>query len=199
MWRGPNVDTIASQLTSEQLDEILALQLSVAWAGEAAGKPRRLAWWQTDLIDAEGGGDLFTRLVPRTAVWAGFELAREAARLVESAALARVARRDTLWTLFHFGFSVDEQLHDRLSHHRRHRDVPAAVFKGRLLATGKWDAAAFAEHLKRGGTPKVEVTPSGRQVKVKPSSAAEAAPLLAAALLPFENAYPLPFIEVSNG
>lgn len=186
-------------LTPDQLDEILALQLSVAWAGEAAGSPRRLGWWQTDLIDAEGGGDLFTRLVPRTAAWAGFELAREAARRVEAAALARIAKRDALWTLFHFGFSVDEQLHDRLSYHRRHREVPAEVFKGRLLAAGAWDAAAFAEHLARGGTPKVDITPSGRQVKAKPTTAADAAPLLAAALLPFEKVYPLPYLEVSGG
>lgn len=185
-------------LTPDQLDDILALQLSVAWAGEAAGSPRRLGWWQTDLIDPEGGGDLFTRLVPRTAAWAGFELAREAARRVEAAALARIAKRDALWTLFHFGFSVDEQLHDRLSYHRRHREVPAEVFNGRLLAAGTWDPAAFAQHLAPGGTPKVEVTPSGRLVKARTASAAEAAPLLAAALAPFDKAYPLPYLEVAG-
>lgn len=193
------MDSIAAHLTAEQLDDILALQLSVAWAGEAAGNPRRLAWWQTDLVDSEGGGDLFTRLVPRTAAWAGFELAREAARLVESEALARVARRDALWTLFHFGFSVDEQLRDRLAYHRRHRNAPREVFKDRLLAAGAWNTDKFAEYLRRKGAPQVEVTPSGRQVKAKPANAAEAAPLLAAALFPFEKAYPLPFVEVSNG
>lgn len=186
-------------LTPAQLDDILALQLSVAWAGEAAGAPRRLGWWQTDLIDPEGGGDLFARLVPRTAAWAGFELAREAARRVEAAALARIAKRDGLWTLFHFGFAVDEQLHDRLAYHRRHRDVPADVFKDRLQASGPWDAAVFAKHLERGGAPKVELTPSGRLVKAKPASAADAAPLLAAALLPFDKVYPLPHLEVSGG
>jgi len=185
-------------LDPSQLDDILALQLSVAWAGEAAGEPRRLGWWQTDLIDAEGGGDLFARLVPRTAAWAGFELAREAARRVETAALARIAKRDELWTLFQFGFAVDEQLHDRLAYHRRHRHVPGEVFQGRLVASGVWDTAAFAAHLARGGKPTVEVTPSGRQVKAKPASAAAAAPLLAAALFPFEKAYPLPYVEVSG-
>lgn len=190
-----DTDAMPQSLTPDQLDDILALQLSVAWAGEAAGDPRRLGWWQTDLIDPEGGGDLFARLVPRTAAWAGFELAREAARRVEAAALTRIAKRDGLWTLFHFGFAVDEQLHDRLAYHRRHRDVPADVFKDRLHATGAWDAAAFAKHLERGGAPKVEVTPSGRLVKAKPTSAADAAPLLAAALLPLDKAYPLPHLE----
>ena len=44
------------RLTHAQLDEILALQLTVAWAGEAAGEPPRLGWWKTDLVDKEGGG-----------------------------------------------------------------------------------------------------------------------------------------------
>jgi hypothetical protein len=94
---------------------------------------------------------------------------------------------------------VDEQLHDRLAYHRRHRDVPADVFKDRLHASGPWDAPVFAKHLARGGAPKVEVTPSGRLVKAKPASAADAAPLLAAALLPFDKVYPLPHLEVSGG
>jgi hypothetical protein len=186
------------QLTPEQLDDILALQLSVAWAGETAGQPPRLGWWQTDLIDAEGGGDLFSRLVPRTAAWAGFELAREAARRVEVGALERVAKRDELWTLFHLGFSVDEQLHDRLAYHRRHQHTPAEVFGARLAVSRAWNASTFSAYLEQGGKPLVEVTPSGRRVKAKPDSAVAAAPLLAAALLPFEAHYPLPFVQISG-
>lgn len=189
---------MAAHLTPEQLDAILALQLSVAWAGEAAGTPRRLGWWNTDLIDAEGGGDLFARLVPRTAAWAGFELTRQAARRVEAAALTRVARRDEYWTLFHLGFALDEQLHDRLAHHRRHLHVPTDVFGPSLLAAGAWDANAFAAHLTRGDQPKVEVTPSGRHVRAKPASPVEAVPLLAAALVPFAKEYPLPFVEMGH-
>jgi hypothetical protein len=49
----------------------LSLQLAVAWAGEAAGEPTRLGWWKSDLVDPEGGGDLFARLALRTAPWAG--------------------------------------------------------------------------------------------------------------------------------
>jgi hypothetical protein len=189
---------MSTLLTLEQLDEILALQLSVAWAGEAAGDPRRLGWWETDLIDPEGGGDLFARLVPRTAAWAGFLLAREAARRVEASALARVARRDSLWTLFHFGFELDERLHDRLSHHRRHRHEPAHVFGERLLAKGAWNRGAFEEFLGKKAQPTVESTPSGRQVKAKPASAVEAARLLAAALVPLERQYALPYVEVGG-
>jgi hypothetical protein len=190
---------MSTTLTPQQLDEILALQLSVAWAGEAAGEPRRLGWWETDLIDAEGGGDLFARLVPRTAAWAGFELARAAARGVESAALSRMARRDAVWTLFHFGFEIDEQLQERLAHHRRHRHEPARALGGGLRVGGAWNAEAFSEWLKSHGDARSEVTPSGRQVLERPGDAAQAARLLAAALVPFERHYPLPFLEVGGG
>jgi hypothetical protein len=190
---------MSTPLTYQELDEILALQLSVAWAGEAAGEPRRLSWWETDLIDPEGGGDLFARLVPRTAAWAGFELARDAARRVEQTALARVARRDALWTLFHFGFELDEQLHDRLAFHRRHRHAPAQALAPKLRAGGTWNAAAFAEHLQAQAVPEVEVTPSGRLVQAKPKNAVEAARLLASALVPFDRHYPLPHVEAGGG
>jgi hypothetical protein len=186
---------MSARLPPEQLDDILAVQLSVAWAGEAAGEPRRLGWWQTDLIDKEGGGDLFARLLPRTGAWSGFELARQAARRVESVALARMARRDECWTLFHLGFAVDEELGDRLAHHRRHRHVPTEVFGKRLFAERSWDASAFGMHIAPAGPPKLEVTPTGRLVKAKPNSAAEAVPLLAAALLPLAKEYPLPYLE----
>jgi len=46
------------------LDTVLALQLTVAWAGEGLSEPPRLGWWQTDLVDELGGGDLLARLLP---------------------------------------------------------------------------------------------------------------------------------------
>jgi hypothetical protein len=171
----------------------------VAWAGEAAGNPKRLGWWQTDLIDPEGGGDLFARLVPRTAAWAGLELARQAARRTEAAALSRIARRDECWTLFHLGFTADEELHDRLAHHRRHQHAPADVFGARLLAAGAWNAPSFAAHVAPAAPPKVEITPGGRRVIAKAESPVEAVPLLAAALVPFVEQYPLPFVEAGGG
>jgi hypothetical protein len=56
----------AAPLTEAALDEILALQFLVAWAGEGRCKPRRFGWWDTDLVDPDGGGDLLARLAPRT-------------------------------------------------------------------------------------------------------------------------------------
>jgi hypothetical protein len=61
------------------LDEILALQITAAWAGEGACVPPRLGWWRTDLVDPAGGGDLLARLLPKTHAWASIEAVREAA------------------------------------------------------------------------------------------------------------------------
>lgn len=181
-------------LTPAQLDEILALQLTVAWAGEAAGEPPRLGWWRTDLVDREGGGDLFARLVPRTAAWAGLILVRRAARRIDEAAREKVARGDTLWTPFHFGFDIDEQLDDRLAYHRSHEHVPAEALGPRFLASSAWSKASLEGLLAGLGSPKVQVTPSGRQIEVRAASPADAAPLLFAALLPLGSDYPLPYV-----
>lgn len=48
-------------------DFILALQFTVAWAGEGRSQPKRLGWWDTDLIDEAGGGDFLARLTPADA------------------------------------------------------------------------------------------------------------------------------------
>jgi len=73
------------------LDEILALQLTIAWAGEGLCQPKRLDWWRTDLIDDAGGGDLFARLLPRTKAWASLEAARIAAARADRAAREQMA------------------------------------------------------------------------------------------------------------
>lgn len=186
-----------SRLTNTQLDEILALQLTIAWAGEAAGEPSRLGWWKTDLVDREGGGDLFARLLPRTAAWAGLSLVRAAARRVDEQAREKLARGDALWTPFHFGFDVDEQLDDRLTHHRSFEHVPAEVLGPRYLASRPWSKTSLEALLRSLATPTVVVTPAGRQVKASAASAADAAPMLFAALLPLASAYPVPYIETT--
>ena len=69
----------APTITEPTLNSILALQVVVAWAGEALREPARLGWWRTDLVDEAGGGDLFRRLLPKTHSWAGLETIRRAA------------------------------------------------------------------------------------------------------------------------
>jgi hypothetical protein len=42
-----------SRVDPDRLGVILALQFTIAWAGEGRCVPPRLGWWQTDLVDAE--------------------------------------------------------------------------------------------------------------------------------------------------
>jgi hypothetical protein len=185
------------RLAPAQLDEILALQLTIAWAGESAGEPTRLGWWKTDLVDREGGGDLFSRLLPRTAAWTGLSLVRAAARRVDEMAREKVARGDRMWTPFHFGFEVDEQLDDRIAYHRRHEHKPAEVLGKKFLVGAPWLKSSLEKLLESLGTSSAAVTPAGRQIRKRARSPMEALPLLFGALLPLAPAYPLPHIEQS--
>ncbi|MGH7297191.1 MAG: BREX-6 system BrxE protein, partial [Polyangiaceae bacterium] len=176
---------------------------TVAWAGETGGEPKRLGWWRTDLVDPQGGGDLFMRLVPRTAPWAGLALVRAAARRVDEVAREKVARGDLLWTPFHFGFETDEQLDDRLAYHRSHEHHPSEALGARYLVGQPWSPASFRALLSSLAAPTVTITPSGRKVSARAASAGDAAPLLFAALAhgadgaepALPATYPLPYIE----
>jgi hypothetical protein len=211
-----------TRLSPEHLDAILALQLTVAWAGESAGEPARLGWWKSDLVDPEGGGDLMARLAPKTARWASLGLVREAAREVDRSLRTKAARGDRLWTLFHFGFEIDEQLDDRLAYHRQHQTPPDLLLQkiiaaredflegGRAESEGSegrggterfivgkpFSSQSLERWLSELGSPKVETTPTGRKLDARPGSPVEAAQALAAALRPLGATYALPYIEV---
>ena len=181
-----------STFDAKTLDTILALQLTVGWAGEKAEAPERLGWWNTDLTDEMAGGDLFARLLPKTASWAGLELARQAAMRADRAARSKLAHPDQVWTLFHFGFELDEAIQDRLEHHKRHAGHPSVAFEKVWGVRESWDQASLERFLAELGKPSVEETPAGRRLKKVPESALEAARALAGALLPLGDRYPLP-------
>lgn len=188
-----------SSFDTKTLDTILALQLTVGWAGERAEDPQRLSWWNTDLTDAMAGGDLFARLVPKTAAWAGLELARQAALRADRAARSQLSHPDQVWTLFHFGFELDEAIQDRLEHHKRHAGSPSAVFAEVWGVRELWDRASLEQFLSDLGKPPVEETPAGRRLKKMPEAPLEAARALAGALLPLGDVYPLPHGSVAAG
>ncbi len=185
---------MSAPIPASDLDAILALQLSVAWAGERTGEPPRLGWWSSQLVDPLGGGDLFSRLVPRTAEWASLGLVRKVAQRVDADARAKLAIGDTVWTLFHFGFDVDEALAERLAHHRTTETTPAVAL-GDALAIGIWSKDAFAKRLASLGKPATEQTSAGLKLTTRVSTAMYAAPLLAAALSPLPAIYPMPYLE----
>lgn len=185
-------------LSPKELDAILALQLTVAWAGEKAAEPERLGWWNTDLTDEMAGGDLFSRLLPKTAAWAGLELAREAALRADKLAREKLAAPDDVWTLYHFGFELDEAIQDRLEHHKRHGHPSVETFGESWGVSATWSRDDFDGFLTRLGKASVEDTPAGRRLKKLSSEPAEAARTLAAALRPLGKQYPLSYGEAEK-
>jgi len=182
------------RLAAADLDQLLALQLTVAWAGERAAEPLRLGWWRTDVLDEAGGLDLLTRLAPRTAAWAALEAVREAARRVDERMRLRSAAPDRTVTLFHLGFDLDEQLAERLASHKRSGARPPDALGGSLGIAPVFDAAAFAAWC-RGVAPasKVESTPDGgRRLLTPPDAPVELVRALVGVLPPLTPDYPMP-------
>lgn len=187
-------------LSDAALDEILALQLLVAWAGEGLCRPKRLGWWETDLIDPDGGGDLLARLAPRTHAWAALEAIREAARQVDTKARERHGQPDRLRSLYFFGFELDERLADRLAVHKRDGGDPAAALPLPFPLGRDWQqdkvVAAFGAP---GSVAFDAVPPVGRQLKGQPPEAPnDMARRLVAALVPPSAAYPFPFYRLAG-
>ena len=180
------------------LDDILAIQLSVAWAGEGRCEPRRLGWWETDLVDLRGGGDLMTRLLPRTAAWAGLEAVRDAAIRMDAKARRALPDPDKVRTLFFLGFELDEQLGDRLRQLKQTGGTPPQAL--RLLAD---PLGSLQPRCVRGCARDVgnsyTVVPAGRQLRsALPAAPADVVRALAMALVPFQPNYPMPFFRLST-
>lgn len=178
------------------LDSVLSFQLTVAWAGEGRCSPRRLGWWDTDLVDPAGGGDFFARLMPRTHAWAALEAAREAARRTDAKARSKMADPDKMRTIYFLGFELDERLGDRLRALKTAGRPPAEVLPLRLPLTADFDRAKLIAGLGGGDVP-FTVVPGARQLKGKRPDAPEAmVARLAAALVPLADQYPLPFYKL---
>lgn len=180
-------------ITDQTLDTILTLQITVAWAGEALTDPPRLKWWRTAIMDDLAGADLFARLLPKTRHWAALEAVRAAAIQTDQKLKTQLANPDTVRTLFSWGFVIDEKLAERLMQHKHSLDPPETRLALDLKAP--FDRHAFEQAIRRPDV-KYDVLPSGRHVKNPPDDPAEAARVLAAALLPLADQYPLPFFRI---
>jgi hypothetical protein len=190
---------MSTSLSTRALDQILALQLTVAWAGEGHGEPPELGWWATSLTDPEGGANFLERMFPRTHVWAALGGMREAARRTDERARGKTAKPDALITLYHFGFEWDEALRERFDQHKRSLVAPADVLGSTYAIRPTFDRAAFEKYL-AGLAGKVahEIVPGGRQLPGPLPPPDTAAVRLAAALLPLTPEYPLPFYVKSE-
>ncbi|WP_437718188.1 BREX-6 system BrxE protein [Sorangium sp. So ce448] len=142
----------------ETLDAILAMQVTTAWAGEGRCSSRRLGWWDTDLIDDAGGGDLFARLLPQTYVWASLE----AALRTDAKARAKMADPDKLRTLYFLGFELDEQLGDGFAAHKRSGRPPAEVLPLPLPLTADFAKEKLVSALQGGDAASTRVPEGGR-------------------------------------
>jgi len=189
----------SSPLDRSALDEVLTLQLLVAWAGEGLTDPPRLGWWRTMLVEEFGGEDLFKRLMPRTWKWAVLEAARTAARTVDADARSHAADGDQLLSLFHFGFIVDEQLDDRLAELKRSTSEPIEALPKLSATTKPWSSSAFVEFVASLATPVVAGSSVGRRLKGDPpTDQLSMARMLAAAMSPRSDRYPAPHFKVER-
>jgi hypothetical protein len=192
---------MAPLLAPSTLDTVLALQITVAWAGEGRSQPSRLGWWQTDLVDEAGGGDLLARLLPRTHSWASLEAVRESARRADAMARKAMAPSDSIHSLFFLGFEIDERLAERLGSLKRAGASPQSALPFPISLSAPFNRDALTEALRQPGSGDAPytVTPGGRQLKeAMPTSLELAVRNLAAALLPLPEQYPLPFYRVSR-
>lgn len=179
------------------LDTILALQLVVAWAGEGRCSPRRLGWWETDLIDDAGGGDFLARLLPQTHAWASLQAVREAARRTDAKARAKMANPDMMRTLFFLGFELDEQLDDRLLALKHARVAPDEALPLPFKLASEFNRDALGKAL--GGDAVFTVVPGGRQLEGSPPKMADVmVRQLASGLMPLADQYPLPFFKLEG-
>jgi hypothetical protein len=199
-WSSSVISTprMATPATDTTLDAILAIQLTIAWAGEGRCSPRRLGWWDTDLIDEAGGGDFLKRLLPQTHAWASLEAVREAARRTDEKARKKMADPDEMRTIFFLGFELDEQLADRLGALKRGGRAPSEALPLPLPLTAEFSKDKLIGAL-QGGDAAFTVVPGARQLKgARPAEADMMVRRLAAALVPFADQYPLPFYKLEG-
>lgn len=180
-------------LNNDSVDEILGLQLVVAWAGESGGEPRRLGWWQTDLVDDAAGGDFFKRLTPKTREWTALEAVRDAATKVDRQLRASAAEPESVLSLYHPGPEVDRALADRWSELKRGSEDPVEVLNHVSLTREAFDPEQFESWCQSLAEVDYRQVPGGRQLRGNaPEAPLEMAREFAAALSPVGDDYPMP-------
>ncbi|MCR9202878.1 MAG: BREX-6 system BrxE protein [Planctomycetaceae bacterium] len=176
----------------EVIDQLLAAQLVVAWAGEnAAGT--RLNWWNTDLVSEDGGRYLFRRLLPQTWEWAVLETAREAARRHELKIHRKHHDQDALVSLFAISFEVDERIADRLKSLKRGDQSPAAALGlPEDVQQDSFDKQRFVSWAETDGRSRFKNEPAGRRLTGALPDLSALAARLVGGLLPLTDVYAMP-------
>lgn len=184
-------------ISNEILDQILAMQFLVAWAGEGRSEPPRLGWWETDLVDEFGGGDFLQRLLPKTHKWAALEAVREAARRQTEQTRKKAANADRVRSLYHFGYEIDRQIDERLRELKSAGMSPTKALPALAMLDEDFDAERLANWLSDLANIDTRQTPGGRLIKGRPpEEPLDRARSLAAAHVPFDDSYPQPYFEI---
>ncbi|MBL9099426.1 MAG: BREX-6 system BrxE protein [Myxococcales bacterium] len=195
-------EPLRERLQDGDLDALLTAQLLVAWAGETG----RLGWWRSTLVSRYGGYDLFSRLTPHTTPWVLLQAARETARRHDAARRAQSGDADARLTLFHLGFTHDEQADERLQHHKRVGTPPLTALPvlGEFIRLPtddgddddeSFDRDRFEAYLRRT-TARFEVTRGGRRlIGAPPADLTAYTHQLLAAHAPLSAEYPLPYFQ----
>ena len=186
-------------MTNDQLDEVLVIQLVIAWAGEKSTDSPRLGWWRTEMCDEFGGQDLLKRLTPKTWQWAVLESARAAAKRVDEQARSHAEDPDHLLTLYRLGFEADEQLDERLLELKQSCVPVSEALPNLAVIFETWTAERMASWLGKLGESGYSATATGRRLKGKaPRDLSELTKKLAGAFLPLEKEYVLPHFRVGR-
>lgn len=194
-----NSAPIKRLILNNTLDTIIALQMTVGWAGEGLCVPPRLGWWNTDLIDELGGGDLFQRLFPKSHLWASLEMVRKVAIHADKLARMRAANPDQIRTLFHWGYEIDESLRQRLRELKFLGLPPTSVLPFPAALYEPFSKAEFERAIAYDPKVNFEITPIGRAIAgVMPQELDLCALILASALLPLASTYPMPFFTANH-
>lgn len=197
MSGSPHGDIRRAPIPASTLDRVLTAQLAIAWAGEKGEDPKRLGWWRCDLTGEYGGHDLFSRLLPKTWEWAALQAVREAARRTDAAGRSRHHDPDSLLTIFHLGFDIDERVGDRLQELKRSGAGPADSLPALAeLAAAGWNARGFEDWIREHGDGDYAKEPAGRRLKGAPPESLELTMnRLVAACRPLSESYPLPYFR----
>ncbi len=186
-------------MNDSQLDEVLKLQLIVAWAGETNVTPPRLGWWRTGMSDEFGGEDLLRRLTPKTWEWAVLESCRAAAVIVDDAARRNAEDADHLVSLYRLGYEVDERLDERLYELKLEGKPPTEVFPEFAELCSEWSQEHFESWVRKCADTRYTGTAIGRRIIGEiPADLSVAARQLVAALAPVAGNYGLPHFRLAR-
>ena len=187
-------------LPTNTLDQILAIQILIAWAGEGGDEPR-LDWWKSEVLSEFGGFSTLQELMPNTALWLACKAAREIAKREDEKRRKTSSDSDQIYTIYRLGFEIDEQLEHQLSDLIHAKSSLSILFKDipwvEDLTEQEWEQDGFDKWLRslgERGTHKDE--PTGRRiVGSAPEDILTRVQKLANHLSPLSKNYPMSYYK----